>query len=471
MDTSSTQDATYKFMEANTNTCGETNAKITSSAGCQAASTATGLTYKGTENMATWPAGCYKYRGTMAYFNQHATGKAHSSGIPLCLRDVRLVKTSVECKSSDARMGGTSETLTSCAAKCQAAHPNCKFFIIGKGSKAGNCYHEKTSDATCSEGWEDDQYDFYESIQVQVAVSSPSPPPVSNYGYGDDWKGMDVFSCQRKFLTRRRRRAKASGSSLADEEGTTRCIVSYPTKPAGITDFARRRYRSLIMDAMPSDEYSVTDTFNASKPKGSRWFDNCDEASECTQCIAGINDDLSGNNTNSADTTRRRGSIFGYHASKCKTKRFYAWFSGEGAGFSRRRDSNGGNRWFKQMDVVPRTSENKNRYLTGKDLSMSRRRSNPQEQSDVLYEYRFVLKKWSKCLYANAPYTSTAKASTKCTVMKRCDCVSCREIPCLSCINSTVQKTPIPKPPCSCETVASIAPKVNGLMNSECAAH
>ena len=80
-----------------------------------------------------------------------------------------LIKSDVECESNDDLLG-TFSKLEECAAKVLEAGG--RFFIYGKeeisgrsdGDKTGQCYHEKTSDGTCSEGWESDSYNFYESM-------------------------------------------------------------------------------------------------------------------------------------------------------------------------------------------------------------------------------------------------------------------------------------------------------------------
>merc|ERR1719181_866949 len=81
-----------------------------------------------------------------------------------------LIKSDVECNSPDVSLGEFG-TLQECAENVLEAGG--RFFIYGKdgsgGDKTGQCYHEKTSDATCSEGWESDSYDFY-----QVACMSSS---------------------------------------------------------------------------------------------------------------------------------------------------------------------------------------------------------------------------------------------------------------------------------------------------------
>ena len=79
-----------------------------------------------------------------------------------------LIKENYECNSGDAWLGEFG-TVQGCADQC-AQTSGCRFFIYGidggtQGNKAGNCYHEKTSDAECSEDWESDSYDFYEVLQ------------------------------------------------------------------------------------------------------------------------------------------------------------------------------------------------------------------------------------------------------------------------------------------------------------------
>ena len=42
-----------------------------------------------------------------------------------------------------------------------AATAGCEHFVFGTGAKAGRCFHELTSSASCPEGWESDLYDFF----------------------------------------------------------------------------------------------------------------------------------------------------------------------------------------------------------------------------------------------------------------------------------------------------------------------
>ena len=49
----------------------------------------------------------------------------------------------------------------------------CRFFIFGTGDKAGWCWHEFTDRASCPEGFEEDQYDFYE-LKAGARVELPT---------------------------------------------------------------------------------------------------------------------------------------------------------------------------------------------------------------------------------------------------------------------------------------------------------
>ena len=48
-----------------------------------------------------------------------------------------------------------------CRNKCAQTN-GCRFFIFGINNKKGQCYWEKTNSASCPQGWETDNYDFYE---------------------------------------------------------------------------------------------------------------------------------------------------------------------------------------------------------------------------------------------------------------------------------------------------------------------
>ena len=84
----------------------------------------------------------------------------------MCGGKCELIKRDAECFSDDHQLQPRPgvdlfTNLTSCANACQN-DGNCTFFIFGKGSKAGRCFVEHTRDATCAEGWEADEYDFYQ---------------------------------------------------------------------------------------------------------------------------------------------------------------------------------------------------------------------------------------------------------------------------------------------------------------------
>lgn len=70
-----------------------------------------------------------------------------------------LIKSGAVCDSDYAELG-LFDTIDGCADKC-AQTDDCRFFTYGTGSKAGKCYHDKTSDGTCSEGWVSDSFSFY----------------------------------------------------------------------------------------------------------------------------------------------------------------------------------------------------------------------------------------------------------------------------------------------------------------------
>ena len=73
-----------------------------------------------------------------------------------------LRKAGHECRSSDVQIG-TGLSLQQCFDACKN-RADCNFFIHGIGNKAGLCWHEETTSASCSEGWNVDQYNFYEIL-------------------------------------------------------------------------------------------------------------------------------------------------------------------------------------------------------------------------------------------------------------------------------------------------------------------
>jgi len=87
------------------------------------------------------------------------------------------IREHVECTSSDHNLGDQT-SLENCALACSRLQ-SCNFFIFGTGAKAGRCYAEFTSSATCSEGWEADEFDFYALTLPPSAPPPPSPSPSS----------------------------------------------------------------------------------------------------------------------------------------------------------------------------------------------------------------------------------------------------------------------------------------------------
>ena len=75
--------------------------------------------------------------------------------------DFRLVKEKVQCKSSDTLIHRDLDNAAECAAYCRA-QDGCNFFLLKRPN--GTCYWEKTSDASCPEGFKDHQYNFYELL-------------------------------------------------------------------------------------------------------------------------------------------------------------------------------------------------------------------------------------------------------------------------------------------------------------------
>ena len=70
-----------------------------------------------------------------------------------------MVQSKSNCKSDD-KLFGKMKTIEQCAEKCKNTQ-GCRYFVYGIGKNAEKCFWEKTSDATCVEGWEKDTYHFY----------------------------------------------------------------------------------------------------------------------------------------------------------------------------------------------------------------------------------------------------------------------------------------------------------------------
>ena len=71
-----------------------------------------------------------------------------------------MAKRGAECKSADENLG-SQVSIADCARACRKK-TGCNFFVFGTGSKDGKCYWEKTQNTNCPEGWDEDDYNFYE---------------------------------------------------------------------------------------------------------------------------------------------------------------------------------------------------------------------------------------------------------------------------------------------------------------------
>jgi hypothetical protein len=82
---------------------------------------------------------------------------------------VFLLKSNVECKSSDVNLGHH-VTLESCMNAVRELGG--QYFIYGKPNspKASWCFKENTKSALCPEGWENDQYDFFSVTKAPAGL-------------------------------------------------------------------------------------------------------------------------------------------------------------------------------------------------------------------------------------------------------------------------------------------------------------
>ena len=78
-------------------------------------------------------------------------------------------KSGVECNSGDNHLGDFA-SIGECADKCHQT-PGCNFFVYGHGSREKKCYREQTETADCSEGWQDNEYNFYEIITGIIFIT------------------------------------------------------------------------------------------------------------------------------------------------------------------------------------------------------------------------------------------------------------------------------------------------------------
>ena len=84
--------------------------------------------------------------------------------------DHTLIKRNAECRSEGEFLGKFT-SLDECANACRRKN-ECAFFIYGIENKMGKCWWEKTSGAGCPEGWETDNFDFYELNRGTVLLSN-----------------------------------------------------------------------------------------------------------------------------------------------------------------------------------------------------------------------------------------------------------------------------------------------------------
>jgi len=89
------------------------------------------------------------------------------------------LRAGAECDDGDDNKLGMFDAVVKCAEACvQAA--NCTYFIYGVNSKRGQCWQEWTKDACKTEGFEEDDFDFYRVHKGGLpprAPPSPSAPP------------------------------------------------------------------------------------------------------------------------------------------------------------------------------------------------------------------------------------------------------------------------------------------------------
>ena len=67
-----------------------------------------------------------------------------------------------ECNSKDESLENQ-DTVLECSKACREKD-GCKYFLYGIGSKKGQCFWEKTESAECTEGWDNDFFDFFENL-------------------------------------------------------------------------------------------------------------------------------------------------------------------------------------------------------------------------------------------------------------------------------------------------------------------
>ena len=107
---------------------------------------------------------------------------------------IKRLRSRVECLSGDAELGFFPGRVDECAAACARA-PACTFFIFGRGPKDGRCYHEYTSSSRCDEGFEPDEFDFYELIKPDGHRLDRGGGQGSDFSSGFAWGAGAVVAC------------------------------------------------------------------------------------------------------------------------------------------------------------------------------------------------------------------------------------------------------------------------------------
>jgi hypothetical protein len=96
-----------------------------------------------------------------------------------------LIKKGVECTSADEKLGEDWSEME-CESECRIT-PGCQYYIFGTGDNAGKCWWEKTNVGAglgigqdsnpnpCPDGYEDDEYDFYQIRGDKSSVDDHDP--------------------------------------------------------------------------------------------------------------------------------------------------------------------------------------------------------------------------------------------------------------------------------------------------------
>lgn len=122
---------------------------------------------------------------------------------------MQLIKANVQCSSGELTLG-KQETLESCMEAVRAIGG--RYFLYGKGARAGLCWREETTSSTCSEGFIKDQYDFYQ---------------VTSTGEG------------RAILVTARSQCKSKAADMGKQSSVTACMVAVKAVGGQYFNFGR----------------------------------------------------------------------------------------------------------------------------------------------------------------------------------------------------------------------------------------